>query len=192
MTAEKWTERILSKCEHVSSGAACRRCVIGMVCELLDLAVPEWARWPKVWTEDDATTSDPDHETVDEAWEERYGSRPDRSQSILTYDGGDCECHLMPGERVLVASYPGGSEILERPASSGKPTLADRAAALERELAALRADEATDLERRLAAVYLGRRGKMHDAESGWCAGCGRRLVNAAAGYDTCDHCLERG
>ena len=44
------------------------------------------------------------------------------------------------------------------------------------------------MEQRLAALYQGRRGRMINENQGWCVVCGKNLVNAGAGYDTCDEC----
>lgn len=76
---------------------------------------PPWAHWPKVWSEDDATMNDPDHESVCDAWVERYGEDFDEKDAIAVFDGGDCMCYLMAGGRVLEQSYPGNSRILQCP-----------------------------------------------------------------------------
>jgi hypothetical protein len=64
--------------------------------------------------EDDATLSDPGHETVEAAFKRIY--KVEMCTPLETWDGGDALYKLMPeGEFfvVLVESYPGNSEIRE-------------------------------------------------------------------------------
>lgn len=64
-----------------------------------------------IWTEDDCTIHDPDHETLDMAWKRLFGTEWVGAEAILVDDHGDgCE-HLMPNGYVVWASWPGASAI---------------------------------------------------------------------------------
>jgi hypothetical protein len=73
---------------------------------------PEWTQKQaavRVWCEDDATCSHPDHEGLNAAWRRIYGG--DLPVALESWDGGDATYSLMPGRIVVIASYPGNSEI---------------------------------------------------------------------------------
>lgn len=65
----------------------------------------------KLWTEDDVTTHDPDHVTLEKAWyrlfrETTAESRTETKQ-VEFADFGDAEFTLYEDGRVMVRSYPG-------------------------------------------------------------------------------------
>lgn len=73
---------------------------------------PDWARpdrSTRIWSEDDATTSLPDHEGVAAAHERLRGMAIPRP--LETWDDGESVYKLLPGGIVVVDSYPGNSEI---------------------------------------------------------------------------------
>lgn len=74
---------------------------------------PLWTlkeRATRVWSEDEATVSDPDHETVNEAFLRIYKVPVPRP--LETWDAGDAVYELLPASLVVVRSYPGNDEIL--------------------------------------------------------------------------------
>lgn len=74
---------------------------------------PEWSasqNSKSVWTEDEATCGDPDHETIKAAWRRSFGEDyPD--VCLASWDAGDAVFRLFPKGRVAVCSFPGNSEI---------------------------------------------------------------------------------
>lgn len=65
--------------------------------------------WKRVWVEDDALPHD--RELSDEAWFRLFGeSRPDLKTADDYFDGGDADFYRF-GNRMLISSYPGDSEI---------------------------------------------------------------------------------
>jgi hypothetical protein len=71
-------------------------------------------RGKKLWSEDDCTTRDPDHETLQRAWLRLVG-KPMSSYlpPISKTDAGDGEWLMMLNGMVVWSSYPGGSEIFQ-------------------------------------------------------------------------------
>ena len=70
-----------------------------------------------LWTEDDATTSDPDHETIRMAWKRLFDEDFDvvKEQSgVLKIDHGDADEYRFPDGRIALATYPGNSVIMRR------------------------------------------------------------------------------
>jgi hypothetical protein len=73
---------------------------------------PDWTlnkNSSRVWREDDATTGDPDHETLGKAWRRLYGV--DNPTALETHDDGDGVYSLYPRRIVTYTSYPGNDEI---------------------------------------------------------------------------------
>lgn len=105
----EWAER-----KRTESAVAYRR----------DPSLPAWFHWPerRVWSEDDATTRDPDHVDLDDAFDSLYpGTRPAgvrlHTLAIAAHDGGDGYTWLIRTAcgRVVAASsaWPGNSDITE-------------------------------------------------------------------------------
>ena len=67
-----------------------------------------------VWTEDDCTTNDPDHESLCAAWLRLFSHPLDYKRAVKEEDGGDGHSYLMPNGYIAWASYPGGSSIYEQ------------------------------------------------------------------------------
>jgi hypothetical protein len=73
---------------------------------------PVWTlrRFAKtIWSEDDATTSQFDHESLDKAYYRIY--KQPISNCLGSWGGGDLIFKLLPQGIVVVESYPGNSEI---------------------------------------------------------------------------------
>jgi len=75
---------------------------------------PSWtepAASKRVWSEDDADIGCQGHETLDAAFKRLY---PKKTRApIKKWDEGDATYELLSGGIVIVASYPGNSEIRE-------------------------------------------------------------------------------
>ena len=65
----------------------------------------------KVWSEDDATTHDPDHEHVEKAYKRLVGREFDTRDAIRVNDQGDAIEYEMPEGWFVIMSYPGNSAI---------------------------------------------------------------------------------
>ena len=80
-----------------------------------DLGPPEWTfrkNFEILWSEDDATSSaSTGHENLSAAWRRLFPQESEIPKAILTWDAGDAVFKLLPAGRVVVASYPGNSEI---------------------------------------------------------------------------------
>lgn len=73
---------------------------------------PEWTykrRARPVWVEDDATCSQCDHEGLRTAWRRLF--KTEMPEAVETWNGGDAVYLRMPGDLVVIESYPGNSEI---------------------------------------------------------------------------------
>ena len=64
-----------------------------------------------LWDEDDATVSDPLHETLAMAYKRLFGEELDIRSAIERKDGGDGMFYIMPNGARVWSSYPGGSAI---------------------------------------------------------------------------------
>ena len=63
-----------------------------------------------LWREDEATTQDPDHETLDMAYKRLFGEPFDRTRARHE-DHGDHDKYFMPNGVVVTTSYPGNNSI---------------------------------------------------------------------------------
>lgn len=73
---------------------------------------PDWSlirRACRVWAEDDATTGQLDHETIDRAFLRIY--RLPMPAPLETWDDGESFYKRLPARLVVSESYPGCSEI---------------------------------------------------------------------------------
>lgn len=64
-----------------------------------------------LWTEDDATTRDPDHEDLDAAWRRMFGEKLDTADAVDTGSAPDATFYRMPNGATAIVSYPGASMI---------------------------------------------------------------------------------
>lgn len=64
-----------------------------------------------LWSEDDATVSDPDHERLEAAFHRLFGRPFSRSEAIGGLDVGDAVFYLLPNDIVVCSSYPGNDAI---------------------------------------------------------------------------------
>lgn len=78
------------------------------------MSQPEWtlrsSSWV-VWSEDDATLADPDHEGLSRVLRSLYPTG--LSRLVETYDVGDAVFYRYADGRVVSSSHPGGSEVRE-------------------------------------------------------------------------------
>lgn len=65
----------------------------------------------KLWAEDDCTILDIGHRTLEQAWFNLFGTEYDKTKAISSDDCGDCTVLLMPGDIIVVESYPGNNSI---------------------------------------------------------------------------------
>lgn len=75
-----------------------------------------------IWAEDECTTHDPDHETLEKAYLRIYGEKLDYDAAVSKEDHGDGVEHVMPNGAIVWASFPGGSQI-DVPADKVKTVL---------------------------------------------------------------------
>jgi hypothetical protein len=79
-----------------------------------DVSCPDPPKWTlsslstRLWSEDDATVSHPDHERLEDAWKRLF---PESPTPVQSWDGGDSIFRLYLGGLVVMESYPGNSEI---------------------------------------------------------------------------------
>lgn len=64
-----------------------------------------------LWSEDDATVSDPDHERLEAAFQRLFGRVFSRSEAVDGLDVGDAVFYLLPNDIVVCCSYPGNDAI---------------------------------------------------------------------------------
>lgn len=72
---------------------------------------PSSQRGKRIWSEDDCTVHDPDHETLHKAWKRLFDEDFDARLATDYEDFGDGTYYTMPNGYSVFASYPGASEI---------------------------------------------------------------------------------
>ncbi len=65
----------------------------------------------QLWLEDDATTRDPDHEGLYEAWLRLFGEKLNTATATEVEDLGDATLYRMPNGKVACASCAGNNSI---------------------------------------------------------------------------------
>lgn len=60
-----------------------------------------------VWSEDECTRHDPDHETIGRQWRRRFGEELDAKQTVEREDAGDTFWYRMRNGYVACLSYDG-------------------------------------------------------------------------------------
>jgi hypothetical protein len=91
------------------------------VAPLIATGSPMWIKKENtktVWSEDDADCGLPGHDTLDAAFKRLY--KATMLDPLETWDAGDASFKLLPAGIVVVASYPGNSEIRELPMPMAK------------------------------------------------------------------------
>ena len=76
---------------------------------------PDWTQIKqatRVWSEDDVTVGQSDHETVDRAFMRIYGVQ--MLDPLETWDDGDSFYKRLPMGIVVIESFPGNSGIVAR------------------------------------------------------------------------------
>jgi hypothetical protein len=74
--------------------------------EMSDLSAVDFVNAVVVWSEDDATVNDPDHEFVWDAYKRLYGGI--RDNVLGKQDKGDVIYYKMPDDVLIAFSYPPG------------------------------------------------------------------------------------
>lgn len=82
--------------------------------EPIEVEQPVWARDSAsnvLWSEDDTTVSDPDHEDLAGAWERIFGTSRSAVTPLKCWDGSDAKFYIYDGGVIAVLSYPGNSDL---------------------------------------------------------------------------------